>query len=102
MTRFIKKRSDKKEKTSLKEKVSATSGSGITMCKGGKCPFKGMCHRYTALPDKTHQSFFVKPPFKIDKGRPSCEMFWGDAAQHLFVMMKEIMERPIRPKKKKS
>lgn len=76
------------------------SGWDITMCKGGKCPFKDMCHRYTALPDELYQSYFTTPPFKIDKGKPSCQMYWGDAAQSLFIMLKEMMENPV-PKKKK-
>lgn len=60
------------------------------MCKGEDCPFKNMCYRYTALPDEFSQSYFKEPPFKIEKGKPSCEMYWGDAAQSLFVMLKEI------------
>lgn len=74
-----------------KNATNRTSGSDITMCKGGGCPFKEMCHRYTALPDELYQSYFVKPPFKITKGKPSCEMFYGEAADNLFIMLKEIM-----------
>lgn len=109
MTRFIKtrkgikspkmsaKKKDNSQKSNSqkcnlqKSKPKRNSGSDITMCKGGECPFKDMCHRYTALPDESHQSYFTKPPFKIDKGKPSCEMFWGDAAQQLFLMLKELM-----------
>lgn len=100
MTRFIKKRSDKKEKTSRKEKLPPVSISDITMCKGGKCPFKTMCYRYTALPNELYQSFFIKPPFKIDKGMPSCEMFWGDAANRLLIMLIEIMGGKYEQNKK--
>lgn len=93
MTRFIKTRQDKK----VHQKVNYTSGNNITMCKGGKCPFKDMCHRYTAIPDEIYQSWFVKPPFKIKKGKPECDMFWGAAANQLFVTLTEIM----KSKKKK-
>ena len=102
MTRFIKKRNEikppkkrqQKEKNAvnLKENPSEikdkyrTSGSDITMCKGGKCPFKDICRRYTALPDESWQSYFIEPPFKIIKGKPSCEMFWGEAADSLFLI----------------
>lgn len=105
MPRFIKTRMDKKKSSQkvnssqIKNK-NRTSGSDITMCKGGKCPFKDMCHRYTALPDEQYQSYFAEPPFRIKNGKPECEMYWGEAVQQLFVMLKEIMEHPI-PKKKK-
>lgn len=71
--------------------MNKKSGSDITMCKGGKCPFKDMCHRYTAFPNELRQSYFTKPPFKVEKGKPSCGMFWGEAANNLFIMLKEIM-----------
>jgi len=107
MTRFIKTRMDKKKSSSKEKskdsltKQSTMSGSDITMCKGGECPFKTMCHRYTATPDEIYQSYFPEPPFKIKKGKPECDMFWGEAAQQLFIMLKEIMEHPIPKKKKK-
>lgn len=92
MSRFIKRRSEIKiPKKREVGKLPTGNGNDITMCKGGKCPFKDMCHRYTATPDELYQSWFTKPPFKIDKGKPSCEMFWGSAADQLFLMLKEIM-----------
>jgi hypothetical protein len=100
MTRFKITRNEKK-KSSPKENSLITTGSDITMCKGGECPFKTMCHRYTATPDEIYQSYFSKPPFKIKKGKPSCEMFWGEAANQLFIMLKEIMDHPIPQKKKR-
>lgn len=75
-----------------------TSGSDITMCGGGDCPFKTMCHRHTAMPD-TYQSYFSFPPFKIKKGKPSCEMFWGDVTQQLFVQLKSIFSGEKKQKK---
>ena len=114
MSRFIKTRKEikspkkmdaKKKKPSsnkIKNKVKhqRISGWDITMCEGGDCPFKDMCHRYTAEPDEIHQSYFTTPPYKINKGKPECTMFWGDAAHQLFVQLKEIMELPAPAKKK--
>jgi hypothetical protein len=42
------------------------------------------------LPDEVYQSYFAEPPFTVENGKPYCEMFWGDAAQQLFIMLKEI------------
>ena len=90
--RFKITRQDKKRTKSVQK-----TSSDITMCKGGRCPFKTMCHRYTSTPLE-HQLYFTKPPFKINKGKPECTMFWGEAANQLFVMMTEIM---VAEKKKK-
>ena len=38
----------------------------ISMCKGGFCPLKLNCHRYTATPDDLGQSFFGEPPYKMN------------------------------------
>lgn len=83
------------------EKKYKYGTSDITMCKGGKCPFKDVCHRYTASPNELYQSYFMKPPFKISKGKPSCEMFWGETANNLFITLKEIMSSLWQRKKKK-
>jgi len=103
MTRFIKKRSEikkpkkmsAKKKSSPKENLAKSRkfihGSDITKCHGGGCPFKDMCHRYTATADEQYQSYFMTPPFTVEHGKPSCEMFWGDAAERLFVELKSIV-----------
>jgi len=37
----------------------------ISMCKGGFCPLKLNCHRYTAKADDLAQSYFSEPPYKM-------------------------------------
>lgn len=71
----------------------------ITMCSGGKCPLKEKCYRYTAKANELQQSYFTEPPFKIKKGKPECEMFWGDNAERLFVQLKEITGHNLKNKK---
>ena len=44
----------------------------ISMCKGGECPLKETCYRYTAMPGE-RQSYFLIPPFR--KGG-ACDYFW--------------------------
>ena len=36
----------------------------ITMCRGKNCPDKNTCYRFTAMPDKYWQSYFVEIPFE--------------------------------------
>jgi hypothetical protein len=92
-----------KSKTSQKDNLpkngkNTTRGSSdITMCTGGECPFKTMCHRYTIIPNELRQSYFVEPPFIIVKSKPSCTFFWGDAADQLFIMLKSIMAGEKKP-----
>lgn len=38
----------------------------ISMCKGGYCPLKLNCHRYTVNPDEIAQSYFGEPPYKMN------------------------------------
>jgi hypothetical protein len=44
----------------------------ITMCSGNQCPIKKDCYRYMAKPNSIRQSYFMKPPIKLDD---SCEEF---------------------------
>lgn len=45
----------------------------IAMCKGGGCPFKESCYRFTAKMGYV-QSMFASPPFEVDEGGLfSCE-----------------------------
>lgn len=60
------------------------------MCLGGNCPVKEKCHRYTATPSMM-QSYIAKPPYIIDKGKFTCDMFWGESAELLFEQLKSIM-----------
>ena len=47
----------------------------ITMCKGGGCPRKDKCYRYTAKPCEYMQSYFVNTP--IDPEDTECKYFYG-------------------------
>ena len=40
----------------------------ITMCDGGVCPRKTVCHRHTATPNEWRQSYFAEPPYKPGQG----------------------------------
>lgn len=40
--------------------------SNITKCKGGECPIKGKCYRYTSLPSN-YQSYFMEIPYDFKK-----------------------------------
>jgi len=63
----------------------------IIMCKGGECPFRAMCYRFTSTPKKHNQSYFTEPPYKIIDGKPECEMFWGEASQQLMEQLNSIV-----------
>lgn len=48
--------------------------SEITLCKGGDCPKKETCRRYTTLPVEYRQSwYFGWPPIR---GAEDCEYYW--------------------------
>jgi hypothetical protein len=65
--------------------------SDITMCSGEGCPLKEKCHRFTAVKNLDRQSFFVKPPFEIDKKKFTCKMFWGESYELLLQQIKTII-----------
>lgn len=61
----------------------------ITMCKGGSCPLRLNCYRYTADFEPLGQSYFVEPPYKMsmitDEAQENvgvvtstCGMFWNN------------------------
>ena len=62
----------------------------ITKCNGLNCPLKEKCYRFTA--PKGERQSWIKAPFKIDKGKFDCEMFWGEASELLLEQMKGIMK----------
>jgi hypothetical protein len=37
----------------------------ISMCKGGSCPLRLHCHRYTAKAEELGQTYFKDPPYKM-------------------------------------
>lgn len=47
----------------------------ICKCKGGSCPKKEQCYRYTALSDAIAQSYFMKPPWNEEK--QECKYFYA-------------------------
>jgi hypothetical protein len=62
----------------------------ISMCKGGSCPLRLHCYRYTAEAEELGQSYFVDPPYKmsvmLDDNDNSlgvvtsaCAYFWNNA-----------------------
>ena len=36
----------------------------MTMCRGGECPIRETCYRYTAQPCDVRQSYFIEPPYE--------------------------------------
>ena len=38
----------------------------ITMCRGGDCPHKEYCYRFTATANEFRQSYFTTPPYEGD------------------------------------
>lgn len=59
----------------------------ISMCKGGYCLLKTMCHRCTAKAEELGQSFFSEPPYKLTIASETqgagtvvltCEYFWSN------------------------
>lgn len=46
----------------------------ITKCKGGHCPMKNDCYRYTSE-SSDRQAFFIITPY--DKEKNWCEYFWN-------------------------
>jgi len=62
----------------------------ITMCKGGDCPFKEKCKRFTAIADEHCQAWFIDIPYEDDK----CDMYWGDNQDGIYEQLKTIMSIP--------
>ena len=46
----------------------------ITMCKGGDCPLKEKCYRFTAKPSEWAQVYFIEIPY--NKNTKKCEHLW--------------------------
>jgi hypothetical protein len=74
----------------------------ITLCKGNSCIIKQSCHRFTLYHNhckdkkKVYESYFVKPPYKIDKGKFTCDMFWGDNSIYLLEQLKSIFTSGLK------
>jgi hypothetical protein len=62
----------------------------ITMCKGGECPFKEKCKRFTATADEHWQSYFIDIPYEDGK----CDMYWGENQDSIYEQLKTITTIP--------
>jgi hypothetical protein len=65
----------------------------ITKCDGKGCPIKERCKRYTTRAHDLWQSFFTYPPFTIDKGKFTCEYFWGEPEHYLLEQLKSTLPK---------
>ncbi|MCP4645816.1 MAG: hypothetical protein GY851_35550 [bacterium] len=52
----------------------------ITKCRGGRCPWRANCYRYTAPADPVAQSYFVTVPGVFSRSEFRCAEYWPDAA----------------------
>jgi hypothetical protein len=64
--------------------------SDITMCPGNGCPIKEKCHRFTANTNEMWQSYFLDVPGKIENDKFSCDMYWGDNAESIWNLLKDV------------
>ena len=68
----------------------------ITLCKGEECILKDTCYRYEGnnTPNELSQSYFLKPPFKLNhkKGTFECPLYWGVKQDDIMNYLKDIME----------
>ena len=49
----------------------------ISMCKGGNCPMRTWCYRYTAKPSEFMQSYFIEVPHTYSNP-VDCDYFWSN------------------------
>lgn len=61
----------------------------ITMCRDQNCPVKEKCYRFTANPGMM-QSYFLDIPGKIEDGKFTCDMYWGENAESVWNQLKDI------------
>jgi hypothetical protein len=62
----------------------------ITMCKGTGCPIKEKCYRFTATESQYGQSYFLDVPGKIENDKFTCDMYWGDNAESIWNLLKDV------------
>ena len=65
--------------------------SDITMCPGTDCPMKQSCRRFTARSNDHWQSYFLDPPYHINDGGFSCDMYWGATADSIMETLQDAM-----------
>ena len=59
----------------------------ITLCKGGECPLKETCRRYTTPPNPERQWVFMTIPYEDGK----CDMHWGINQDNIYNQLKKIV-----------
>jgi hypothetical protein len=65
----------------------------ITLCKGGECPLKETCRRYTTPPNPERQWMFMTIPY--DEGK--CNMYWGENQDNIYNQLKKIVSKSTLP-----
>lgn len=63
----------------------------ITYCKGDDCPIKKLCKRYADSPLKKAYYYLSPPPFSINEGAVSCEMYWGVREEEAWQEIRRII-----------
>ena len=54
----------------------------ITMCTGDGCPLKDKCYRHNAPQNDIRQSYLIKPPYRTEKGKTVCDLFWLERREY--------------------
>lgn len=62
----------------------------ISKCSGEGCPIKDRCYRYTSKAGT--RQFYIQPPFKIEDGKFTCEMYWGEGQQGILEQLEKIVK----------
>jgi hypothetical protein len=62
----------------------------ITLCKGGSCPLKETCKRYTTPPNPERQWVFTTIPYD----ESDCDMYWGVNQDNIYEQLKKTVSMP--------
>lgn len=65
----------------------------ITMCKGGSCPFKEKCGRFTGTANEHRQAWFIDVPYEDGK----CDMYWGENQESIYNQLIYIVSGSTLP-----
>ena len=65
----------------------------ITMCKGGSCPLKEKCKRFTSTFDLERQWVFADVPYEDGK----CDMYWGENQDSIYNQLINIVSGSTLP-----
>jgi len=63
----------------------------ITQCGGFDCPMKEACGRYNNQPKEIMQTYFLDPPYHINEGGFSCDMYWGQNSEAIWQDLQEAV-----------